>query len=213
MMSFVGSALVGRILGPRGRGLGQAQGVQQDHGAEPAWCGLRFGELAELRRADLDLDAQVLSVRRGVVHVKDQYIVGTPKSTAGSRTVAIPRHLIEPLRHHLIEHTAPGPDAVLCPGADGDHLAPVSLYEQYYPAREAAGRPDLRLHDLRHTGATLAAATGATLADLMGRLGHSTPSAALRYQHSSAARDALIADALADFAERKVVELRPRSSG
>ena len=45
----------------------------------------------------------------------------------------------------------------------------------YYPARAKAGRPDLRFHDLRHTGAVLAAATGATLAELMARLGHSTP--------------------------------------
>ena len=55
-----------------------------------------------------------------------------------------------------------------------------------YLAREAgAGRPDLRFHDLRHTGAVLAAQTGATLAELMGRLGHSTPQAALRYQHAA----------------------------
>ena len=59
-----------------------------------------------------------------------------------------------------------------------------------YLAREAAGRPDSRFHDLRHTGAVLAAQTGATLAELMGRLGHSTPQAALRYQHAAQGRDA-----------------------
>lgn len=48
-----------------------------------------------------------------------------------------------------------------------------------------AGRPDLRSHDLRHTGATLAAATGATLPDLMARLGHSSPRAALINQHAT----------------------------
>ena len=66
----------------------------------------------------------------------------------------------------------------------------------FYPAREAAGRPDLRFHDLRHTGAILAAATGATLAELMARLGHSTPGAAMRYQHAAADRDKVIAPAL-----------------
>ena len=70
----------------------------------------------------------------------------------------------------------------------------------YYPAREAAGRPDLRFHDLRHTGATLAAATGATLAELMARLGHSTPAAAMRYQHAAAERDKVIAAALSKLA-------------
>jgi integrase len=66
----------------------------------------------------------------------------------------------------------------------------------FYPAREVAGRPDLRFHDLRHTGAVLAAATGATLAELMARLGHSTVSAALKYRHAAADRDKAIAAAL-----------------
>ena len=87
-------------------------------------------------------------------------------------------------------------------------MAPSSLYRVWYPAREAAGRPDLRFHDLRHTGATLAAATGATLADLMQRLGHSTPAAALRYQHAAADRDRAIAEALSGFATANVVPLR-----
>ena len=64
-----------------------------------------------------------------------------------------------------------------------------------------AGRPDLRFHDLRHTGAVLAAQTGATLAELMGRLGHSTSSAAMRYQHAAADRDKAIAEALSRLAE------------
>ncbi|MBK8460806.1 MAG: tyrosine-type recombinase/integrase [Micropruina sp.] len=56
-------------------------------------------------------------------------------------------------------------------------------------AREAAGRPDLRFHDLRHTGATLVAAAGATLAELMQRLGQSTVSAALAYQRAAQGSD------------------------
>jgi integrase len=47
------------------------------------------------------------------------------------------------------------------------------------------GRIDLRWHDLRHSGAVLAAQSGATLAELMERLGHSTPTAAMRYQHTA----------------------------
>lgn len=191
-----------------------------------AWLGLRFGELAELRRADVDLAHQVVRVRRGVVRVAGATIVDTPKSAAGIRTVAIPPHLIEALRAHLARHTGPGRDALLFPGEHGGHLAPASLYGRaavrgkdgtitragwgFYGAREAAGRPDLRFHDLRHTGATLAAATGATLAELMARLGHSTPGAAMRYQHAAADRDRAIAEALSEFASAKVVQLRPR---
>jgi integrase len=78
----------------------------------------------------------------------------------------------------------------------GLRTARTTLYRVFYKARVTAGRPDLRWHDLRHTGAVLAASTGATLAELMARLGHSTPGAALRYQHAARGRDAEIAAAL-----------------
>lgn len=176
-----------------------------------SWCGLRFGELTELRRADVDLTGRVLRIARGVVRVDGEFVVGDPKSDAGKRTVAIPPHLLPPLKKHLKEHTGAEPGALLFPAASGGHMRPSTLYKVWYPAREAAGRPDLRFHDLRHTGATLAAATGATLAELMARLGHSTPAAAMRYQHAAADRDRVIADALSEFATKQVVALRRTS--
>ncbi len=160
-----------------------------------AWCAMRFGELAELRRGDLDLRTNRVSITRGVVRVGGMFVVGSPKSDAGVRDVAIPPHLIPAVKAHLKNHVASGKDALLFPAAaDGNaHMAPSTLYKVFYPARKAAGREDLRWHDLRHTGAVLAAQTGATLAELMGRLGHSTPGAAMRYQHTAADRDAEIA--------------------
>jgi integrase len=80
------------------------------------------------------------------------------------------------------------------------HLAPASLNRHFYKARDAANRPDLRFHDLRHAGAVLAAHTGATLAELMARLGHSTPAAAMRYQHAAQGRDREIAALLSKLA-------------
>ena len=95
-------------------------------------------------------------------------------------------------------------DGLLFPGPTGgtSHLAAVDALQARASTRpaKAAGRPDLRWHDLRHTGAVLAAQTGATLAELMGRLGHSTPGAALRYQHVAGGRDAEIAAALSKLA-------------
>jgi len=55
-----------------------------------AWCALRYGELAELRRSDVDLERGVIHVRRGVVRMTGEVIVGTPKTRAGVRDVAIP---------------------------------------------------------------------------------------------------------------------------
>ena len=173
-----------------------------------AWCGLRFGELTELRRKDVDLEHGRLRVERGVVRVDGETIVGTPKSEAGKRSVTIPPHLFPVVRTHLERHVDLSPSALVFPARHGGHMAPSALYKVWYPARAKAGRDDLRFHDLRHTGATLAAATGATLADLMQRLGHSTPAAALRYQHAAEDRDTAIAAALSGFAEGKVVPLR-----
>jgi integrase len=165
-----------------------------------SWCALRFGELAELRRKDVDLADGVIRVRRGVVRTDKGYAVAGPKSTAGVRDVAIPPHLIGALADHLVDHVEPGGDSLLFAADHGGHLAPSTLYRSFYKARDAAARPDLRFHDLRHTGAVLAASTGATLAELMGRLGHSTPAAALRYQHIAEGRDKAIAAALSKLA-------------
>jgi len=74
-----------------------------------------------------------------------------------------------------------------------------------------AKRADLRLHDLRHSGLTWSAATGASVAELMRRAGHASPTAALRYQHATEDRDRVLADALADLAtETPVVRFSPR---
>lgn len=191
-----------------------------------AWCALRFGELTELRRRDIDLTNGVIHVRRAVVRVNGGTIVGDPKSDAGIRDVAIPPHLLPVVKEHLSTYISGGKDGLLFPGADGvSHLAPSAMYGQttatitrklkdgtkktttkqgwgFYQARHIAGRDDLRFHDLRHTGAVLAAQTGATLAELMGRLGHSTPGAALRYQHAAADRDQQIAVALSKLVEQ-----------
>lgn len=167
-----------------------------------AWCAMRFGELAELRRGDIDLRTNRVSITRGVVRVGGKFVVGAPKSDAGVRDVAIPPHLIPAVKAHLKNHTGEAKEALLFPAAadSNAHMAPSTLYKVYYPARTTAGREDLRWHDLRHTGAVLAAQTGATLAELMGRLGHSTPGAAMRYQHAAADRDAEIARRLSQLA-------------
>jgi integrase len=174
-----------------------------------SWCGMRFGEIAELRRRDIDLrpGREVVGIERAVVSVGGERIVTSPKSDAGKRAVAIPPHVVGSISQHLDEHVGPDADALLFPAATGGHLSARGLYDHYYPARDAAGRKDLRFHDLRHTGAYLAAGTGATLADLMNRLGHSTVSAAMRYQHHTAERDRDVAARLSEAATGNVTSI------
>lgn len=177
-----------------------------------AWCGLRYGELAELRRGDIDLPGGVVRVRRAVTRPTGQgAVVGPPKSHAGIRAVAIPPHLLGTVASHLDGHTGPEPGSLLFPSARGGHLDRHSAARWWYPAREAAGRPDLRLHDLRHTGLTLAAVAGATVKELMVRAGHSSPQVAMRYQHVAQDRDQVIAAALSGLAEGNVTPIRRRA--
>ena len=76
------------------------------------------------------------------------------------------------------------------------------------------GMPELHFHDLRHVPNTLTAASGASTKELMHRMGHASPEAALRYQHATRDRDAAIATLLGDLIARQpapVVELRPHA--
>lgn len=164
-----------------------------------AFCGLRFGELTELRRSDVNLAEEVVRVRRGVVRVDGKYVVGTPKSRAGQRAADIPEPLIPALTDHLSRHVGPESDALLFPAKNGGHMAPSTLYKPFYRARTAIDHPDLRWHDLRHVAATLAAGVpGVGLADLQAVMGHSTVTAAMRYQQSLGSRRRMIADGIGD---------------
>ncbi|BBU23287.1 prophage integrase [Mycobacterium xenopi] len=166
-----------------------------------SWCALRFGETVELRRDDIDLSDEVIRIRRAAVRTHGgTYAVTTPKSDAGVRDVAIPPHIIPQIEDHLSKFVGSTRDSLLFPADNGGHLQPSTVQRHWYKARKAAGRDDLRWHDLRHSGAVLAAATGASLAELMARLGHSTPQAAMRYQHAAQGRDREIAALLSKMA-------------
>lgn len=173
-----------------------------------AWAGVRYGELTELRRKDLELliegrkvEVIAVNVSRAVAHVTGEgFVVGPTKSEAGVRTVVLPPHVNDVVEAHLREHVNPFPESLLFPAADGhSHLSQSSFYKHWNPARIAANRPDLPWHGLRHYGATRAALAGATLKELQTRLGHSTVAAAMRYQHT-AGRDEELARRMSDLA-------------
>jgi integrase len=173
-----------------------------------AWTGLRFGELTELRPEDFgyaDGVPVVVDVSRAVVRVDGQPVVGPPKSDAGRRAVVIPPH-IRPDVARWLKKVRRG--HLLFPGRDGSHMASSSLYWHFGQARDAVGLSGMRWHDLRHFSGTTAAQTGATLAEVMGRLGHSTSAAAMRYQHAASGRDEQIAEAMSS----DVVPLRRKRS-
>ncbi|MCV7239806.1 site-specific integrase [Mycolicibacterium celeriflavum] len=168
-----------------------------------AWCGLRFGELIELRRKDVHTsgDRMVLKIRRAATRVDNELVVGVPKTDAGIRDVTVPPHVAAMLKAHMSRYTGSGPEAFLFTTTRGQRLSTTAFTKSVKRGFTNVGKPDMRVHDLRHVGATLAAQAGATTKELMKRLGHTTPAMSMRYQHAAAERDAAIADALSRLAE------------
>ncbi len=165
-----------------------------------AWSGARWGELVALSRDRLDLEHGTMTIDRQYVELRDgRLVLDTPKSAAGVRTVHIPPHLLPELREHLGRYTTPH-STVVFPNSKDQPIRRASFRSVWLLARKRAGLPELRFHDLRHTGNTLAAATGASTKELMVRMGHASMRAALIYQHATTDRDAAIADALSRLA-------------
>ncbi len=97
-------------------------------------------------------------------------------------------------------------------GPFGAPLSRRNFTTHWTKARAAAGCPQVRFHDLRHLSATLAATTGATTRELMARMGHSSPRAALIYQHATQDRDQLVAEALSALAVRRDADAVPSAA-
>ncbi len=166
-----------------------------------AWCSLRYGELAALRRSRIDLMHAEIEVVETITELTagDRF-AGPPKTDAGRRTVTIPPHLIPLVESHLrfIEQST---DALVFPAPEGGYLQRHNFrHRVWVPALTATGL-SYRFHDLRHSGLTWVAASGATVAELMHRGGHASPAAAMRYQHATKERDRALAQALSDLAK------------
>jgi integrase len=165
------------------------------------FVGLRTGELLGLRRCDVDLDDARLTVLVQAQQVVGQgRIVTGPKSDAGQRTVSLPKIVVEALEKHLASYGQPGEAGVLFTGPRGEPITRALLSKEWQAARTAADAPEcLRIHDLRHHAATLTARMpGITTKELMARIGHASPRAALIYQHATEQRDREIAAYLDD---------------
>jgi integrase len=173
-----------------------------------AWGGLRRGEIVGLHREDVDLAAGTVRVRRSRAELLESKVAydKDPKSEAGKRTVALPPHILPVLAVHLDRWAG---DERVFVGRTGEPMRGDAIRQAFTRARAKVGMDDFRFHDLRHTGQTLAAATGATLADLKKRLGHSSDVAAIRYLHSTHGRDQMIAEALSALAHQGDASLLP----
>lgn len=159
-----------------------------------ASTGLRRGEALGLAWDHVDLDAGRLAVRRALVSIGYQMSFSEPKTAKSRRSVALDAGTTEALRAHrkrqLAERIALGPawqdNALVFTREDGAAMHPdrvSKLFETHIAAVD--GLPRIRLHDLRHTHASLALQAGVHPKVVSERLGHSTIALTLdTYSHA-----------------------------
>jgi len=166
-----------------------------------AWSGLRQGELLALTRVDLDLDAAParVMVRKAVRRTDSGVVrVDVPKTPSSVRVVTLPDPITDALRAHMEDFVQADPGALVFATRTGTTPARSNLGATWRRACTAAGVSQVRLHDLRHIAQVYAAEAGATLPELMARLGHATPAAAMVYLHARADREAHLTAALGE---------------
>ena len=177
-----------------------------------AFCSLRWGELAALRRNDLDLNARTVRIARSLTELSGGgRSFGPPKSEAGRRTVIIPEIMITDIARHLDQFTTPGGDDLVFTAPAGGPLHHGNFRRRVWlPATKAAGLSGIHLHDLRHAGNKLSSDAGANLRELMERMGHSSTRAALIYLHGGDERQRAIAETVSDMARSALARQPPQ---
>ncbi len=160
--------------------------------------GLRFGELTGLTRRHVDLGERTLRVEQALTFVRGRGpTLGPPKSAAAHRTVTIPVSAAQVLAGHIDAFVDDEPEAFIFTSVKGSPL--LNRYFAPYwkrAVRDAGLEESTRFHDLRHLAGTSAATAGASLREIMARMGHASSDASLRYLKASQRRDGEIADAI-----------------
>jgi site-specific recombinase XerD len=175
-----------------------------------AATGLRLGELAALQRADID--GKTVTVRRA--YNKRRTATKEPKSAAGYRAVVMPAFLLPAVEHHLAHYVGAAPGALIFTGPNGGALHGSNWTVEYTGARTAAGvNPNLRFHDLRHTGNTWFAGTTADVGEIMERMGHASRRAADIYLHKQKDRQAELVEAMNTLIEEEMAKPRTNVVG
>jgi integrase len=159
-----------------------------------AYTGVRWGEMAALRVGRLDLLRRRAEIKESVTLVRGRQTWGTPKGHE-RRSVPIPRFLVDELAAHV---AGTARDALVFPGEKGGALrAQVFQRATFDAAVEAIGASEMHPHELRHTAASLAIASGADVKVVQQMLGHKSATMTLDlYGHLFPDRLDVVADAL-----------------
>ena len=150
-----------------------------------AYTGIRYGEAAALRRGRCNLLRRRLIISESMGEVNGTIIFGLPKN-GRQRTVVVPKFVCDGLESHLGTVVGPGNDALVFTSGQGKPLRYSNFRSRYWlPALLKAGfEKPFGLHALRHSYASLASQSGASVKAVQSQLGHQDPALTLRlYQH------------------------------
>ena len=162
-----------------------------------AYCGLRIGELLALRWVNVDLIARTIRVVEQIDADAGHGAVKPPKTAAGRRSVAMPTFVADALGEHD-QHASDGSGRVFT-SPTGAPLHLTNFRRRVWgPAIIRAEVAPLRIHDLRHTCASLAIQAGADVKVLQRMLGHASAAVTLdRYGHLLPGQAEAVADLIA----------------
>lgn len=160
--------------------------------------GLRRGECFALRVADVVFrgDRATIVVDSSIVFVNSRPRRELPKTTAGVRRLALPPSITAEVRDHIERFDRRSADDLLIVDLRTNDTPTLTVWRRAWAKAKDAADVDCTFHDLRHHAGTLTASAGASIRESMARLGHSSPRAALRYQHAVEERDAEVASAI-----------------
>ncbi len=147
------------------------------------WTGVRFGEAAALRVESVDTLRRRVRIPAAVAEVRGRIIIGTPKTHA-SRSIVLPGFLAPILGEYMATVRRSG---LVFPDAVGGPLRVTNWNQRTFtPTATSVGLipPKLRVHDLRHTAASLMITSGASVKIVQQQLGHGSATLTLdRYAH------------------------------
>ena len=155
--------------------------------------GMRRGEALGLRWDDIDLEAGRLSVRRALIPSGREVVVSEPKTPRGRRSIALDPETVAVLKAQAARQLAEQADwqegwtdsGYVFTTENGESLDPEDVTRYFRQAVKKSMLPTIRLHDLRHTHATLALQAGVHPKVVSERLGHATVSITLdTYSHA-----------------------------
>jgi integrase len=168
-------------------------------------CGLREGELLGLKWDDVDLAAGTLQVRRTLSETRTGHIFEKPKNGKG-RSVKLSQKATEALRSHRTSQNEARErvgslwqnSELVFPTTTGTTMSCTNLLGRHFkPLLKRAGLPAIRLHDLRHTCATILLMAGKHPKYVQELLGHASISITLdTYSHVIEGMDGGLADAM-----------------